>query len=140
MKSKNSTEIAGTTSAHIRDGVAICEFLAWLSAQGATPSLTEIDIVQKLESFRATTADFKNISFDTICGTGPHGAIMHYRVTKDTNAKIATNSLLLIDSGAQYIDGTTDITRTITIGTPPLDARNHEYCYTIRNIRHDRYK
>ena len=130
---KNSTEIAGTTSAHIRDGVAICEFLAWLSAQGATPSLTEIDIVQKLESFRATTADFKNVSFDTICGTGPHGAIMHYRVTKDTNAKIATNSLLLIDSGAQYIDGTTDITRTITIGTPPLDAV-HAFTLVLRGM------
>lgn len=130
---KNDTEIVGTTSAHIRDGVAICEFLAWLSAQGATPSLTEIDIVQKLESFRATTAELKNISFDTICGTGPHGAIMHYRVTKDTNAKIESNSVLLIDSGAQYIDGTTDITRTIAIGTPPHDAV-HAFTLVLRGM------
>jgi Xaa-Pro aminopeptidase len=121
---KNVTEIAGTTRAHIRDGVAVCEFLAWLSAQGAAPNLTEIDVVQKLETFRAAAVELKNISFDTICGTGPNGAIMHYRVTEDTNAKIEPNNLLLVDSGAQYLDGTTDITRTLAIGSPPREAIN----------------
>lgn len=119
---KNETEIAGTAAAHIRDGAAVCEFLAWIAAQGPAPDLTEIDVVQKLESFRAATGALKNISFDTICGTGPHGAIMHYRVTEDTNAKIEPNNLLLVDSGAQYLDGTTDITRTMAIGTPPTEA------------------
>lgn len=121
---KNVTEIAGTKRAHIRDGVAVCEFLAWLSAQGAAPNLTEIDVVQKLETFRAAAVELKNISFDTICGTGPNGAIMHYRVTEDTNAKIEPNNLLLVDSGAQYLDGTTDITRTLAIGSPPREAIN----------------
>jgi Xaa-Pro aminopeptidase len=119
---KNETEIAGTAAAHIRDGVAVSEFLAWVAAQGPTPDLTEIDVVKKLESFRAATGKLKNISFDTICGTGPHGAIMHYRVTQETNLPIETNTLLLVDSGAQYLDGTTDITRTMAIGTPPTEA------------------
>ncbi len=119
---KNETEIAGTTAAHIRDGAAICEFLAWISAQGPAPDLTEIDVVKQLESFRTETGALKNISFDTICGTGPHGAIMHYRVTEDTNAKVEADNLLLVDSGAQYLDGTTDITRTMAIGTPPAEA------------------
>ena len=119
---KNEVEIAGTAAAHIRDSVAICEFLAWVAAQGPAPDLTEIDVVKKLESFRVATGALQNISFDTICGTGPHGAIMHYRVTEDTNAKIEPDNLLLVDSGAQYLDGTTDITRTMAIGTPPAEA------------------
>ncbi len=119
---KNETEIAGTAAAHIRDGAAVCEFLAWVAAQGPAPDLTEIDVVKKLESFRVATGSLQNISFDTICGTGPHGAIMHYRVTDETNAKIEPNNLLLVDSGAQYLDGTTDITRTMAIGSPPAEA------------------
>jgi Xaa-Pro aminopeptidase len=119
---KNETEIAGTAAAHIRDGAAICEFLAWIADQGPAPDLTEIDVVKKLESFRTATGALKNISFDTICGTGPHGAIMHYRVTDETNAKIEPDNLLLVDSGAQYLDGTTDITRTRAIGTPTAEA------------------
>jgi Xaa-Pro aminopeptidase len=119
---KNETELAGTTAAHIRDGVAVAEFLAWLDAQGPTPNLTEIDVVKHLESCRIATGALKNISFDTICGAGPNGAIMHYRVTENSNRPVQTNSLLLVDSGAQYLDGTTDITRTMAIGTPPPEA------------------
>ncbi|MCP5073921.1 MAG: aminopeptidase P family protein [Rhodobacteraceae bacterium] len=119
---KNEAEIAGSTKAHLRDGAAVTEFLAWLDAQGPAPALSEIDVVKKLEGFRAATGELRNISFDTICGSGPNGAIVHYRVTEDTNRRIETGDVLLVDSGAQYIDGTTDITRTIAIGTPPSEA------------------
>jgi Xaa-Pro aminopeptidase len=119
---KNPTEITGTTAAHIRDGAAVAEFLAWLASLGPKPDITEIDVVKKLEQFRAATGALKHISFDTICGTGANGAIMHYRVTDQTNRKIETDTLLLVDSGAQYLDGTTDITRTMAVGTPPVTA------------------
>ncbi len=119
---KNTAEIAGTTEAHLRDGAAMAEFLAWLDGQNPVSELTEIDVVKKLESFRVATGALRNISFDTICGAGPNGAIMHYRVTEQTNRQIETNDVLLVDSGAQYLDGTTDITRTMAIGTPPVEA------------------
>ena len=113
---KNSVEIAGTTAAHLRDAGAMCEFLAWLDAQPAD-TLSEIDVVRALEGFRQATGALQDISFDTICGTGPNGAIIHYRVTEDSNRRIKSGDLLLIDSGGQYLDGTTDITRTVAIGT-----------------------
>ena len=112
---KNPVEIAGTKTAHLRDAGAMCEFLAWLDAQPAN-SLTEIDVVRALEGFRQATNALKDISFDTICGAGPHGAIIHYRVTEETNRAIKQGDLLLVDSGGQYLDGTTDITRTIAMG------------------------
>ncbi|EEW24718.1 aminopeptidase P family protein [Rhodobacter ferrooxidans] len=119
---KNPTEIAATRTAHLRDGAAMVEFLCWLDA---TPkgSLTEIDVVRALEGFRRATNALHDISFDTICGSGPNGAIMHYRVTDGSNRPIGDNELLLVDSGAQYVDGTTDITRTIAIGDPGPEAR-----------------
>jgi Xaa-Pro aminopeptidase len=86
-----------------------------------------MSVVQALESFRRATNALHDISFDTICGAGPHGAIMHYRVTEETNRPVQLNELLLVDSGAQYLDGTTDITRTIAIGNPGQEARE---CYT----------
>ena len=113
---KNAVEIAGTTAAHLRDAAAMCEFLTWLDAQ-PTNSLTEIDVVRALEGFRRATGALKDISFDTICGAGPHGAIIHYRVTEDSNRTIKSGDLLLIDSGGQYLDGTTDITRTVAMGS-----------------------
>jgi len=119
---KNETELAGAVQAHIRDGAAVCEFLAWLDAQSDPTKLTEIDIVQKLENCRQATGALKDISFDTICGSGPNGAIVHYRVTHDSNRHVQDNEVLLVDSGAQYLDGTTDITRTIAIGTAPQEA------------------
>lgn len=119
---KTEAEIAGTTDAHLRDGAAMVEFLTWLSAQDPG-SLTEIDVVTALEGFRQATGALRDISFETICGTGPHGAIVHYRVTEDTNRPITPGDLLLIDSGGQYADGTTDITRTLATGTPPAGAR-----------------
>ncbi len=124
---KTAAEIQGMREAHMRDGAAVVEFLAWLDAQTLKPGLTEIDVVRALEGYRRATNVLHDISFDTISGSGPNGAIMHYRVTDDSNRKIGRNELLLVDSGAQYLDGTTDITRTVAVGDPGDLARA---CYT----------
>ncbi|MDO8884005.1 aminopeptidase P family protein [Pseudotabrizicola sp.] len=123
---KTSAEIEGMRAAHLRDGAAVVELLAWLESQPQS-TLTEIDVVTALEGFRRATNALHDISFDTICGAGPNGAIMHYRVTRETNRPVQNNELLLVDSGAQYRDGTTDITRTVAMGDPGADARA---CYT----------
>ncbi|UWQ36122.1 aminopeptidase P family protein [Leisingera aquaemixtae] len=119
---KNAAEIAGSAAAHLRDGAAIVEMLAWLDAQ-APGTLTEIDVVKKLESLRREDPALRDISFETIAGTGENGAVMHYRVTEETNARLENGHLLVLDSGGQYLDGTTDITRTIAIGTPGGEER-----------------
>jgi Xaa-Pro aminopeptidase len=121
---KNSTEIEGTRSAHRRDAVALVRFLAWIDREAPSGGLTEIDAVEALETFRRDTGALKDVSFPTIAGTGPNGAIVHYRVTRKTNRRIARGDLLLIDSGAQYQDGTTDVTRTIAIGEPAAEMRD----------------
>lgn len=113
---KTRAEIAATREAHLRDAAAMCEFLCWFDAQ-APGTITEIDVATSLEGFRRATNALMDISFDTIAGTGPHGAIMHYRVTEDTNARLEDGQLIVIDSGGQYLDGTTDITRTLPVGT-----------------------
>ncbi len=118
---KTAAEIAATTQAHLRDGAAMVEFLSWLDAKAPKGGLTEIDVVTSLEGFRRATNMLRDISFDTICGAGPNGAIVHYRVTRQTNRTIVPGDLLLVDSGGQYLDGTTDITRTVTTGTPDAD-------------------
>ena len=123
---KNTAELGGMREAHLRDGAAMVEFLCWLDGQPAQ-SLTEIDVVTALEGYRRASNALHDISFDTICGAGPNGAIMHYRVTHETNRKVGEDELLLVDSGGQYLDGTTDITRTIAIGDPGDEAR---LCYT----------
>ncbi|MCB2116418.1 MAG: aminopeptidase P family protein [Rhodobacteraceae bacterium] len=120
---KNAAEIAGMEAAHLRDGAAMAEFLAWLDAEAPGGGLTEIDVVKKLEGFRRATNALKEISFETICGTGPHGAIMHYRVTTETNRPLTPGEIVVIDSGGQYVDGTTDITRTVAIGPVDPEAR-----------------
>ncbi|MDA7947628.1 MAG: aminopeptidase P family protein [Hyphomicrobiaceae bacterium] len=122
---KNPVEIAGARTAHKRDGVAVCRFLAWLDANAPAGKLDEIAAAKKLEAFRAQTGELKDISFDTISGAGANGAIVHYRVSKATNAKLKPGSLYLVDSGAQFLDGTTDITRTIAVGEPAADMRRH---------------
>ncbi|QOZ27568.1 aminopeptidase P family protein [Bradyrhizobium sp. CCBAU 51753] len=121
---KNSTEIAGTRTAHQRDAVALTRFLAWIDRSAPSGGLTEIDAVEALETFRRETGALKDVSFPTIAGTGPNGAIVHYRVTRKSNRRIEPGDLLLIDSGAQYQDGTTDVTRTIAIGTPTAEMRD----------------
>ena len=121
---KNDTEIKGTTTAHRRDAVALARFLAWVDREAPKGGLFEIDTVEALESFRRDTGALKDVSFPTIAGTGPNGAIVHYRVTRKTNRRIASGDLLLIDSGAQFEDGTTDVTRTIAIGEPTPEMRD----------------
>ena len=121
---KNHAEIAGTRAAHLRDGAAVTRFLAWLDREAPNGALTEIDAVAALESFRRDTGLLKDVSFPTISGAGPNGAIVHYRVTRESNRKLGMNELLLIDSGAQYEDGTTDITRTVAIGRPADEMRD----------------
>ncbi|KIN73068.1 aminopeptidase P family protein [Sulfitobacter guttiformis] len=118
---KNSAEIEGAAQAHLRDGAAIVEMLYWLDAQEAG-TLTESEVVTQLESIRRRDNGLQDISFETIAGTGPNGAIMHYRVTTETDSVLEDGHLIVLDSGGQYLDGTTDITRTIAIGTPPLEA------------------
>ena len=115
---KNTAEIKGTRSAHHRDGIAVARFLSWLDTTAPSGHVDEIEAVRELESFRRATNQLREISFDTISGSGPNGAIVHYRVTEATNRKLRSGELFLIDSGAQYLDGTTDITRTIVIGKP----------------------
>ena len=124
---KNPVEVEGMRQAHLRDGAAMVEFLRWLDREAPKGGLTEIDVVTALEGCRRATNALHDISFDTICGAGPNGAIMHYRVTEETNRPVGRDELLLVDSGAQFKDGTTDITRTIAIGDPGPEARE---CYT----------
>ncbi len=119
---KSDAELAGTRTAHLRDGAAMVAFLAWLDQTGPGGTLTEIDVVRELEARRRATNHLQDISFETICGAGPDGAIVHYRVTEDTNRAVAAGDLLLVDSGGQYQDGTTDITRTVAIGATRQDA------------------
>jgi Xaa-Pro aminopeptidase len=121
---KNEAEIAGARAAHVRDGAAMVHFLSWLDREALHGKITEIDAVAALESFRRDTGLLKDVSFPTISGAGPDGAIVHYRVTKATNRALARGELFLIDSGAQYEDGTTDITRTVAIGEPTAEMRD----------------
>lgn len=120
---KNAAEIAGTIQAHLRDGAAMAEFLAWLDAEAPKGGLSEIDVVTALENFRRADPQLRDISFETIAGAGPNGAIVHYRVTGDSNRRVRPGDVLLVDSGGQYPDGTTDITRTVAVGTVDEAAR-----------------
>ncbi|MGD0418724.1 MAG: aminopeptidase P family protein [Xanthobacteraceae bacterium] len=122
---KNSTEIAGARAARLRDGAAVTRFLAWFDLQAPRGELTEIDAVEAVESFRRETGLLKDVSFPTIAGAGANGAIVHYRVTRKSNRRVAPGDLFLLDSGGQYEDGTTDITRTIAVGAPTDDMRRN---------------
>ncbi len=124
---KNSVQITGITNAHRRDGVAMVRFLKWLEKAVPKGKVTELEAADQLEAFRAMGEGFKDLSFGTISGYAANGAIIHYSATKKTNAKLQKQGLYLIDSGAQYPDGTTDITRTVTLGKPT--ARQIE-CFT----------
>ncbi|THD73329.1 aminopeptidase P family protein [Thalassobius vesicularis] len=123
---KTDAEIAATRAAHLTDAAAMCEFLCWFDAQ--TPgSITEIDVVKSLEGFRRATNALRDISFDTISGAGPNGAVIHYRVTEKTNRTLEDGQLIVVDSGGQYLNGTTDITRTLPIGQVGEEERA---CFT----------
>lgn len=121
---KNSVEIQGTRNAHIRDGAALCRFLAWLEAEAPGGDVDEMSAAEKLYEFRAGGDRFRGLSFETISGAGPNGAIVHYRVTPETNRRLESGTLFLVDSGAQYLDGTTDVTRTVAIGEPDAEMRD----------------
>ena len=116
---KTKAEIDGTIKAHIRDGAALSRFLCWLENTAAKNRISEIDAALMAEQFRAESGQLRDLSFDTISGTGAHGAIVHYRVTDTSNRPLKAGDLYLIDSGGQYRDGTTDVTRTVLIGRKP---------------------
>ena len=122
---KNAVEIDGARAAHRRDGIAMARFLAWFDREAPSGKITEIDAVAALETFRRETGALKDVSFPTIAGAGPNGAIVHYRVTRGSNRRIGAGELFLVDSGAQYEDGTTDITRTVAVGTPSEEMREN---------------
>ncbi len=115
---KNAVEIAGTREAHRRDGAALSRFLHWIATEGQINPPDEKEAVAKLESFREATGALQDLSFDTIGAANGHGALPHYRPTERSNERAALGSLLLVDSGGQYLDGTTDVTRTMAIGEP----------------------
>ena len=126
---KNEAELEGTRAAHRRDGAALCRFLAWLDREaparagnGAAP-VTEAEAAERLHDFRREGEHFRDLSFDTISGAGSNGAIVHYRFTDESNRPLGLGELYLVDSGAQYLDGTTDVTRTVPIGEPTLEMR-----------------
>jgi Xaa-Pro aminopeptidase len=118
---KNAVEIAGTQEAHRRDGAALTRFLHWLATEGQVNPPDEKEAVAKLEAFREATGVLKDLSFDTIGAANGHGALPHYRPTERSNQRAAMGSLLLVDSGGQYLDGTTDVTRTVAIGEPTAE-------------------
>ncbi len=120
---KNAAELKGAHDAHHHDGVALSQFIAWLHEHVPSSTLTELDCVAKLQHLRRQHPLYRDDSFPAIVGWAAHGAIIHYRPLPDTNATITGNGLLLVDSGAQYQNGTTDITRTIAIGTPTAEQR-----------------
>ncbi|HQJ60403.1 MAG TPA: M24 family metallopeptidase, partial [bacterium] len=113
---KNATEIEGIKKAHITDGVAMVKFLCWLDKTLGREKITEISASDKLETFRAAGENFAGLSFDTISGYGEHGAIIHYSATKESSIEVKPEGLYLVDSGGQYLTGTTDITRTVVVG------------------------
>ena len=115
---KTEAEIAGARAAHLRDGAAMARFLAWIDAAAPEGGLDEIGVVKRLEAFRAEDPHLRDIAFETICGAGEHGAIVHYRVGRESNRPVRPGELLLVDSGGQYADGTTDVTRAIAVGEP----------------------
>ncbi|HEY3294551.1 MAG TPA: aminopeptidase P family protein [bacterium] len=121
MKSlKNAVEIRGARKAHVRDGAAMVKFLYWLDQTAGREKLTEISVAEKLEGFRAKSKLFRGVSFDSIIGYAGHGAIIHYSATPETDVPIRRKGILLVDSGGQYLDGTTDITRTISLSPPSV--------------------
>jgi Xaa-Pro aminopeptidase len=120
---KNPVEVEGSRRAHARDGAALSRFLHWAATSAQSELPDELEIVQTLEGFREATGALKDLSFDTIAGAGSNGAIVHYRPTRRLAKRTESGSLLLVDSGAQYLDGTTDVTRTLAIGTPTAEMK-----------------
>ncbi|GAB5389276.1 MAG: aminopeptidase P family protein [Alphaproteobacteria bacterium] len=129
---KNKVEIAGSEAAHKRDGVAIVRFLHWLDREAPKGGLDEISASDKLLEFRKQGKNFRDISFDTISGAGPNGAIVHYHATENSKRKLEAGQMYLVDSGGQYLDGTTDITRTVVIGDNPTAEMREHYTRVLK--------
>jgi Xaa-Pro aminopeptidase len=121
---KNPAEIAGQKAAQVRDGGAIARFLHWIDQEAPKGDVDELKASDRLESLRRESAEIRDLSFDTISGAGPNGAIVHYKSSEKTNRKLEQGALYLVDSGGQYVDGTTDITRTVAIGQPTAEMRD----------------
>ena len=121
---KNAVEIEGMRKAHIRDGAALTRFLAWVAREAPGGHLTEIEAAEALEGYRRAADSLVDLSFDSISGAAPHAAIPHYRVTRSSNRTIGRDEIFLIDSGGQYLDGTTDVTRTMIVGAPSDEMRD----------------
>ena len=121
---KNAVEIAGQKSAQYRDGAAIARFLRWVETEAPKGEVDELKASDHLEALRREDPELRDLSFDSISGAGPNGAIVHYRSSEKTNRKLEMNSIYLIDSGGQYLDGTTDITRTVVVGEPTDEMRD----------------
>jgi Xaa-Pro aminopeptidase len=121
---KNSAEIAGQKAAQERDGAVISKFLHWIDEEAPKGDVDELKASDHLEALRRENAELRDLSFDSISGAGPNGAIVHYRSSEKTNRKLEKGTLYLIDSGGQYVDGTTDITRTVPIGEPTAEMRD----------------
>ena len=130
---KNETEIAGFHAAMKRDGIAMVRFLKWLKEAVKQEKITEVTLDEALYRFRSEQTDFKGISFDTIAGYAAHGAIVHYEATPETAATLRPEGMLLLDSGAQYLDGTTDITRTIILG-PVTEEEKQDYTLVLKGM------
>ena len=120
---KNETELDGIRAAHARDGAALTRFLAWIKTEAPKGGITELSAVEKLEALRAEAPEFRDTSFDTISGAGSNGAIVHYRVSRESDRPLESGILYLVDSGGQYPDGTTDVTRTVAVGEPTEEMR-----------------
>jgi Xaa-Pro aminopeptidase len=121
---KNPAEIAGQKAAQVRDGAAIAKFLHWIDEEAPKGDVDELTASDHLEALRRENAELRDLSFDSISGAGPNGAIVHYKSSEKTNRKLEKGTLYLIDSGGQYVDGTTDITRTVPIGEPTAEMRD----------------
>ena len=121
---EDPVEVEGARKAHIRDGAAVSKFLAWMAREAPNGHLSEIDVAEMLEGCRRENGALTDLSFDSISGAGEHAALPHYRVTRSSNRTINKNEIYLIDSGGQYPDGTTDITRTMIVGTPTAEMKD----------------
>ncbi len=122
---KNPTEVAGMRKAHVRDGVALCRFLCWLDKAVPTGTVTEISAAEKLEEFRCEQENYRGQSFEPIIGYGAHGAIIHYSATEESNISLKPEGFVLMDTGGQYLEGTTDVTRTVALGEPTAEQKKH---------------
>uniref|UniRef100_UPI0040560708 aminopeptidase P family protein n=1 Tax=Agathobacter sp. TaxID=2021311 RepID=UPI0040560708 len=133
---KNETELKNTRNAHIKDAVAMCKFMYWLKTNAGKIPMTEISVSDYLESLRRQQEGCFDLSFDTICGYADHGAIVHYSATKESDAEIKPEGLLLVDSGGQYLEGTTDITRTFALGelTQEMKTNFTRVCRSNMNL------